>query len=96
MKGSKLARKLLVDINETGMPTATEFPRHGDRPVHQRSHHLGRHRARTTESQVHREMASALSCPVVQERHRRQHPHRHRCGAPPVTATSFSPDRTAR
>ena len=62
-EGLKLARKLLVDINETGMPTATEFL---DMVTGQyiSDHHLGRHRARTTESQVHREMASALSCPV--------------------------------
>ena len=63
-EGLKLARQLLVDINEMGMPTATGIPRHGDRPVHQRPSSPGRHRARTTESQVHREMASALSCPV--------------------------------
>ena len=63
-EGLKLARKLLVDINETGMPTATEFL---DMVTGQYISDLitwGAIGARTTESQVHREMASALSCPV--------------------------------
>ncbi len=38
--------------------------RYGDRSVYRRSHQLGAIGARTTESQIHREMASALSCPV--------------------------------
>ncbi|PPA31223.1 3-deoxy-7-phosphoheptulonate synthase [Aeromonas jandaei] len=63
-EGLKLARKLLVDINELGMPTATEFL---DMVTGQYIADLitwGAIGARTTESQVHREMASALSCPV--------------------------------
>ena len=51
-------------INETGMPTATEFL---DMVTGQYISDLitwGAIGARTTESQVHREMASALSCPV--------------------------------
>ncbi|MGL5320959.1 MAG: 3-deoxy-7-phosphoheptulonate synthase, partial [Aeromonas veronii] len=63
-EGLKLARKLLVDINEIGMPTATEFL---DMVTGQYIADLitwGAIGARTTESQVHREMASALSCPV--------------------------------
>jgi 3-deoxy-7-phosphoheptulonate synthase len=63
-EGLKLARKLLVDINEIGMPTATEFL---DMVTGQYISDLitwGAIGARTTESQVHREMASALSCPV--------------------------------
>ena len=63
-KGLRLARKLLADINELGLPTATEFL---DTVTGQYIADLvsyGAIGARTTESQVHREMASALSCPV--------------------------------
>ncbi|WP_354625435.1 3-deoxy-7-phosphoheptulonate synthase [Psychromonas sp. MME2] len=63
-KGIKLARKLLVDINELGLATATEFL---DMVTGQYIADLvtwGAIGARTTESQIHREMASALSCPV--------------------------------
>ncbi|MGF1725018.1 3-deoxy-7-phosphoheptulonate synthase [Photobacterium nomapromontoriensis] len=63
-KGLHTARKLLVDINQMGMPTATEFL---DMVTGQYLADLitwGAIGARTTESQIHREMASALSCPV--------------------------------
>ncbi|SFN42960.1 3-deoxy-7-phosphoheptulonate synthase [Xenorhabdus japonica] len=63
-KGVALARKLLIDINELGVPTATEFL---DMVTGQYIADLiswGAIGARTTESQIHREMASALSCPV--------------------------------
>lgn len=62
--GLRLARKLLHDINAAGLPTATEFL---DMVTGQYIADLiswGAIGARTTESQVHREMASALSCPV--------------------------------
>ncbi|WP_419237515.1 3-deoxy-7-phosphoheptulonate synthase [Photobacterium leiognathi subsp. mandapamensis] len=62
--GLKKARKLLVDINALGLPTATEFL---DMITGQYLADLiswGAIGARTTESQIHREMASALSCPV--------------------------------
>ncbi|KQN61869.1 MULTISPECIES: 3-deoxy-7-phosphoheptulonate synthase [unclassified Erwinia] len=62
--GLHLARKLLLDINALGMPTATEFL---DMVIGQFIADLiswGAIGARTTESQIHREMASALSCPV--------------------------------
>ena len=62
--GLRLARKLLHDINALGLPTATEFL---DMVTGQYIADLiswGAIGARTTESQVHREMASALSCPV--------------------------------
>lgn len=62
--GLQLARRLLHDINQLGMPTATEFL---DMVTGQYIADLiswGAIGARTTESQVHREMASALSCPV--------------------------------
>ncbi|WP_323835431.1 3-deoxy-7-phosphoheptulonate synthase [Photorhabdus africana] len=63
-RGITLARKLLVDVNELGLPTATEFL---DMVTGQYIADLiswGAIGARTTESQIHREMASALSCPV--------------------------------
>lgn len=62
--GLEIARKLLLDINALGMPTATEFL---DMVIGQFISDLiswGAIGARTTESQIHREMASALSCPV--------------------------------
>ncbi len=63
-KGLNLARKLLVEINELGLPAGTEFL---DMVTGQYISDLiswGAIGARTTESQVHRELASALSCPV--------------------------------
>jgi len=63
-KGLNLARQLLVDINEIGLPAGTEFL---DMVTGQYISDLiswGAIGARTTESQVHRELASALSCPV--------------------------------
>jgi len=62
--GLAVARKLLLDINKLGMPAATEFL---DMVIGQFIADLiswGAIGARTTESQIHREMASALSCPV--------------------------------
>ncbi|MGL4446572.1 MAG: 3-deoxy-7-phosphoheptulonate synthase AroG [Shewanella sp.] len=62
--GLRTARKLLVDLNESGMPTAGEFL---DMITPQYVADLmcwGAIGARTTESQVHRELASGLSCPV--------------------------------
>ena len=62
--GLQLARELLLKINQLGLPTATEFL---DMVIGQYIADLiswGAIGARTTESQVHREMASALSCPV--------------------------------
>ncbi len=63
-KGLELARKLLLDINELGLPTGTEFL---DLISPQYIADLiawGAIGARTTESQGHRELASGLSCPV--------------------------------
>jgi len=62
--GLKLARKLLVNINQLGLPTAGEYL---DMITPQYIADLmswGAIGARTTESQVHRELASGLSCPV--------------------------------
>lgn len=63
-KGLRLARKLLADINGLGVPAGTEFL---DLITPQYIADLvswGAIGARTTESQVHRELASGLSCPV--------------------------------
>ncbi|AIR66148.1 3-deoxy-7-phosphoheptulonate synthase AroH [Cedecea neteri] len=62
--GLEQARRLLLQVNELGVPTATEFL---DMVTGQYIADLiswGAIGARTTESQIHREMASALSCPV--------------------------------
>ncbi|MCG5280139.1 3-deoxy-7-phosphoheptulonate synthase [Providencia rettgeri] len=62
--GIRLARKLLIEVNQLGLATATEFL---DMVTGQYIADLiswGAVGARTTESQIHREMASALSCPV--------------------------------
>lgn len=63
-EGLRLARKLLVEINDKGLPTAGEYL---DMITPQYIADLmcwGAIGARTTESQVHRELASGLSCPV--------------------------------
>jgi len=63
-KGLRLARALLLAINARGLPTASEFL---DTQVPQYLADLtsvAAIGARTTESQVHRELASGLSMPV--------------------------------
>ena len=62
--GLRLARSLLLDINNLGLPAGCEFL---DMTTPQYFADLvawGAIGARTTESQVHRELASGLSCPV--------------------------------
>ncbi|MBD8637067.1 3-deoxy-7-phosphoheptulonate synthase [Stenotrophomonas sp. 169] len=63
-KGLRIARGLLRDINKLGLPAGVEFldvisPQYIADLVA-----WGAIGARTTESQVHRELASGLSCPV--------------------------------
>ncbi len=63
-EGLRLARRLLLDINELGLPCGTEFldlisPQYIADLVA-----WGAIGARTTESQSHRQLASGLSCPV--------------------------------
>jgi 3-deoxy-7-phosphoheptulonate synthase len=63
-KGLRLARKLLLDINNMGIPAATEYldlmsPQYVSDLIS-----WGAIGARTAESQVHRELASGLSCAV--------------------------------
>ena len=63
-EGVRLARKLLWEVNELGLPAATEFL---DMITPQYLADLicwGAIGARTTESQVHRELASGLSAPI--------------------------------
>src|SRR5206468_4278647 len=60
-KGLRLARKLLLDVNDLGLPTASEFL---DTQIPQHIADLTSWvaiGARTTESQVHRELTSGLS-----------------------------------
>ncbi len=62
--GLKLARELLFKLNQMGVPTGTEFL---DTIIPQFISDLiswGAIGARTTESQIHRELASGLSMPV--------------------------------
>jgi 3-deoxy-7-phosphoheptulonate synthase len=63
-KGLRTARRLLLEVNEMGLPAGTEFldlisPQYVADLVS-----WGAIGARTTESQGHRELASGLSCPV--------------------------------
>lgn len=63
-KGIYIARSLLLDLNEAGMPAGAEYldlisPQYIADLVS-----WGAIGARTTESQVHRELASGLSCPI--------------------------------
>src|SRR3989454_6757192 len=63
-EGLQIARHLLLELNENGMPAGSEFL---DMITPQYLADLvswGAIGARTTESQVHRELASGLSCPV--------------------------------
>ncbi|MDF7680261.1 3-deoxy-7-phosphoheptulonate synthase AroG [Enterobacteriaceae bacterium ESL0689] len=63
-QGLRIARQLLLEINDSGLPAAGEFL---DMITPQYVTDLmswGAIGARTTESQVHRELASGLSCPV--------------------------------
>ncbi|MDD2701945.1 MAG: 3-deoxy-7-phosphoheptulonate synthase AroG [Sideroxydans sp.] len=63
-EGLHMARKLLWELNELGLPCATEFL---DVVTPQYTADLiswGAIGARTTESQVHRELASGISCPI--------------------------------
>lgn len=63
-KGLRMARQLLLDVNNLGMPAGSEFldlisPQYIADLIS-----WGAIGARTTESQGHRELSSGLSCPV--------------------------------
>lgn len=62
--GLRIARELLVTINDQGLPTAGEFLDMISPQYVADLMSWGAIGARTTESQVHRELASGLSCPV--------------------------------
>ncbi len=77
--GLRLARHLLLDLAEMGVPAGTEFldmisPQYVAGLVS-----WGAIGARTTESQVHRQLVSGLSCPVgFKNGNLRQRANRHR------------------
>ena len=78
-EGLRIARQLLIEINRLGIPAGSEFldvisPQYiGDLIS------WGAIGARTTESQVHRELASGLSAPIgFKNGTDGNHPHRHR------------------
>jgi 3-deoxy-7-phosphoheptulonate synthase len=63
-KGLRTARRLLVDLGSMGLPTGTEFLDTISPQFYADLISWGAIGARTTESQVHRELASGLSVPV--------------------------------
>ena len=62
--GLRQARQLLLTLNDIGMPASTEFLDMITPQYYADLISWGAIGARTTESQVHRELASGLSCPV--------------------------------
>ena len=62
--GLRQARRLLLSLNDMGMPASTEFLDMITPQYYADLISWGAIGARTTESQVHRELASGLSCPV--------------------------------
>ena len=88
-EGLRTARELLLQINEMGLPAATEYL---DMISPQYIADLiswGAIGARTTESQVHREPRRAVLPGRLQERHRRQREDRGRCNQGSVAAAPF-------
>ena len=63
-KGLRQARRLLIDITKLGLPVGCEFLDAATGQYYADTVSWGAIGARTTESQVHRELASGLSCPV--------------------------------
>lgn len=62
--GIRIARKLLLDVSEMGIPAGTEFLDLITPQYYADLVSWGAIGARTTESQGHRELASGLSCPI--------------------------------
>ena len=62
--GLELARRFLLAVNELGLPAGTEFLDSISPQYIADLISWGAIGARTTESQVHRELASGLSCPI--------------------------------
>ena len=63
-RGLHLARKLLLEVNELGLPAASEFLDTTFGQYYADLVSFGAIGARTVESQIHRELASGLSMPV--------------------------------
>jgi 3-deoxy-7-phosphoheptulonate synthase len=63
-KGLHLARQLLLDLAEMGLPAGTEYLDLISPQYYADLVSWGAIGARTTESQTHRELSSGLSCPV--------------------------------
>ena len=63
-KGLHLARQLLLDLAEMGLPSGTEYLDLISPQYYADLVSWGAIGARTTESQTHRELSSGLSCPV--------------------------------
>ena len=89
-EGLRLARRILLEINELDLPAGTEYL---DMITPQYIADLiawGAIGARTTESQVHRQLASGLSCPVgFKNGTNGDVKHRRRCDQGRVRAASF-------
>ena len=78
-KGLRLARQLLLDVNDLGLPTASEFldtqiPQH----IADLTSWVAHRRADDREPGPPRARVRPLDAGRVQERHRRQHPDRRR------------------
>ena len=95
--GLRLARHLLLDLAEMGVPTGTEFldmisPQYIAGLVS-----WGAIGARTTESQVHRQLVSGVSCPVgFKNAHLRRRADGHRRRALRRALAHFSGPHQAR
>lgn len=63
-KGLKLARELLLEVNRLNLPVGNEFLDMITPQYYADLVSWGAIGARTTESQVHRELASGMSCPM--------------------------------
>ena len=63
-KGLEMARQLLIEINQLGIPTGCEFLDVFNPQYYADLVSWGAIGARTTESQLHRELASGLSMPI--------------------------------
>ena len=81
-KGLRLARQLLLDVNDLGLPTGVRVPRHADPAAHRRPDVVGGdRRADHREPGAPRAGVRAVDAGRLQEQHRRQHPDRRRRGA---------------
>ncbi len=63
-KGLEMGRKLLIELNTMGIPAGCEFLDAVTAQYYADLVSWGAIGARTTESQIHRELASGLSCPI--------------------------------